>query len=231
MESLNVHDELIQSFLEDFRKYEVKVNSRCIEQVFTGVSKNAAGQINYSRLSADFTHPTVKKALEVLVNAKIVHRIESVGRLEVPLDIQTSSKKFKALMLDIGLWQRASGIPVDYVVREKNLMDIYRGALVEQFVGQELIANNHDPLYYWARNAKSSSAEVDYILVKEGGMYPVEVKSGSTGSLKSLHLALETIPACPYGIVLSNREYKELPGQRIRFVPLYYAGTLGSAGL
>ncbi len=231
LESLNVHDELIQSFLDDFRKYEVKVNSRCIEQVFTGVSKNVAGQINYSRLSDDFTQPTLKKALEVLVNAKIVHRIDSVGRLELPLDIQTSSRKFKALMLDIGLWQRASGMPVDNVIREKNLMDIYRGALVEQFVGQELIANNHDPLYYWARNAKSSSAKVDYILLKEGGMYPVEVKSGSTGSLKSLHLALETFPGCPAGIVLSTRAYEELPEQRIRFVPLYYAGSLGATGL
>jgi hypothetical protein len=225
LDSSRVHEELIRSFLDDFRKYEVKVNSRCIEQVFDGVSKNVAGQINYSRLSEEFTHPTVKKAFEVLQRAKIVHRVDSVGRLELPLDIQTSSKKFKALMLDVGLWQRVSGFPIDIVKRESNLMDLYRGALAEQFVGQELISRNHDPLLYWARSARGSNAEVDYLLSKEGKVYPVEVKSGSAGSLKSLHLALESYPDCPAGLVLSTREYEELPGRRIRFVPIYYAGS------
>lgn len=226
LDSARVHEELIRSFLDDFGKYKVKVNSRCIEQVFNGVSKNVAGQINYSRLSEEFTHPTVKKAFEVLQRAKIVHRIDSVGRLELPLDIQTSSKKIKALMLDVGLWQRVSGFPIDIVNRESNLMNLYRGALAEQFVGQELISLNHDPLLYWARSARGSNAEVDYLLSKEGKVYPVEVKSGSSGSLKSLHLALESYPDCSAGLVLSTREYEELPEQRIRFVPVYYAGSL-----
>jgi len=38
---------------------------------------------------------------------------------------------------------------------------------------------------YWAREAKSSNAEVDFVTVINGGIYPIEVKSGSGSSLKT----------------------------------------------
>jgi hypothetical protein len=44
-------------------------------------------------------------------------------------------------------------------------------------------------LYYWAREERASSSEVDFVLEGAGGrLLPVEVKSGASGSLKSLRL-------------------------------------------
>ena len=61
----------------------------------------------------------------------------------------------------------------------------------EQFVGQELAAARPpwEPrdLFCWARECKSSNAEVDYLGASGGRIYPVEVKSGATGRLKSMH--------------------------------------------
>ena len=48
----------------------------------------------------------------------------------------------------------------------------------------------------------------------------------ASGSLRSLHLMLETYPNCPKGIVLSTRLYDQLPEQKLRFLPLYTAATL-----
>ena len=45
-------------------------------------------------------------------------------------------------------------------------------------------------LYYWLREKKSSSAEIDFLLPFHGNIIPIEVKAGSTGSLKSLHYFL-----------------------------------------
>jgi len=130
-------------------------------------------------------------------------------------------------MLDIGLLQRICQVPVELELKQENLLAMYRGILAEQYVAQEMLANKDGSgLYYWARDARSSSAEVDYLAVRQGAIYPVEVKSGAGGSLKSLHLMLEKYTHCPGGIVLYSGTYKKLPEQKLTFMPLYGAATI-----
>jgi hypothetical protein len=81
-------------------------------------------------------------------------------------------------------------------------------------------------LYYWARSAKGSTAEVDYLTVIDGKIVPVEVKSGPAGRLRSLHLLLNTFQNCPFGIIFSSAPFSELKKQRLMFIPLYYAYSL-----
>ncbi len=80
---------------------------------------------------------------------------------------------------------------------------------------------------YGSREARGSSAEVDFLVAREGKVVPIEVKSGAGGSLRSLHLLLATYPSCPEGIVLSSGTFAHRPEQRLTFMPLYYAGSLG----
>jgi hypothetical protein len=68
---------------------------------------------------------------------------------------------------------------------------------------------------------------VDYLVVREGKIYPVEVKSGAGGSLRSLHLMLEKYPNCPQGLVLYSGPYRNLPEQKLVFLPLYSVAAIG----
>ena len=54
-----------------------------------------------------------------------------------------------------------SGMPDDVEYAKDDLLAVYRGAMAEQFVGQEMLISQNGSLYYWDRQAKSSSAEVD----------------------------------------------------------------------
>ncbi len=80
-------------------------------------------------------------------------------------------------------------------------------------------------LFFWARAARSSTAEVDYPVTKDGIICPIEVKSAASGRLRSLHLLLESYPNIQTGYVCSTAPYTELPGQKLIFLPLYYAGS------
>ncbi|HHU0099036.1 TPA: DUF4143 domain-containing protein, partial [Legionella pneumophila] len=68
---------------------------------------------------------------------------------------------------------------------------INNGGIAEQIVGQLL--RTIDPpyiepnLYCWHREEVGSSAEIDYVIQYGNKVIPIEVKAGSTGSLKSLH--------------------------------------------
>jgi len=163
----------------------------------------------------------------LLMKARLVQKIPAANPSGLPLGATANAKKFKTAMVDIGLLQRLCQIPVEMEFKQENLLAIYRGKLAEQFVAQELLALNDTQIYYWSREAKSSNAEVDFLAVCDGKIYPVEVKSGAGGSLKSLHLMLKIFPNCPEGIVFYSGAYKELPDQRLRFLPLYNVSALG----
>jgi hypothetical protein len=127
--------------------------------------------------------------------------------------------------------QRVCRLPMDTALDPGDLLALYRGKLAEQFVAQEMLAAGEGELYYWAREARGSSAEVDYLAIRAGKIHPVEVKSGEAGTLRSLHLMLKNYPNCPTGIVLSSRPAARLAEQRLRFIPLYFAGQLGRQDL
>jgi len=121
--------------------------------------------------------------------------------------------------------QHLCGVAARDVIDGKDLLDIYRGALAEQFVGQELLVHaggsENGKMYYWLRSRKSSSAEVDYLLVRNGEIIPVEVKSGSLGRLKSLQIFMSEHPSVKRGVVMASSNVRTIPGNPVKILPLF----------
>jgi hypothetical protein len=96
--------------------------------------------------------------------------------------------------MDVGLMCSALHLNV-LDLGKKDLSLVNDGALAEQFIGQHLLyrGSYYDSpmLYYWMREAKSAAAEVDYLLTCGQRVVPVEIKAGTTGTLKSLHQFLK----------------------------------------
>jgi hypothetical protein len=222
-DAFEVQKEIAESYRMDFAKYTPKVDRFCLDSVFTSLSQHIGKQIKYSRLGEGFSGPVLKKAFDALCLAQVARRIPSVDPSGLPLGATASARLFKALLLDIGLMRYLSGMPNDIEYAKRDLLSIYRGAMAEQFVGQEMLVAQQGALYYWDRQAKNSSAEVDYLAVLDGKIHPVEVKSGAAGSLRSLHLFLASYPECGKALVFSDRPYADLPEQKITFMPLYSA--------
>jgi len=229
-EAFAVHNDIVESFRQDLPKYSPRVDSQCLNGVLAGVARNVGNQVIYSRLADGFSHHTIKKAFDVLCMARIVTRVPSVSPSGLPLGATASARKIKAIMLDVGLWQRLSGVNIEAEYPRSDLLDIHRGALAEQFVGQEMLVSLNTDLHYWARRARGSTAEVNYLVVVDGAIVPVEVKGGASGRLRSMHLLLGLHPKIRRGISFSSRMYSELPEQRLQSVPLYhaYSATGGS---
>lgn len=100
---------------------------------------------------------------------------------------------------------------------------INKGAVNEAFVGQEILTYSPPyrkaQLYYWQREKRSSSAEIDYVIQKSAKILPIEVKSGSPGTLKSMHLFLKENTEIDYGIRFSSLDFNQ--DKRIKSFPLY----------
>ena len=224
-QAAQVVGDLCETYRHDFPKYSRRADPDCLDSVFRSLAKNLSHQVKYSRLSDAWAHSTVKRAVNLLNRARIIKRVPSASPSGLPLGASASDRKFKAILVDVGIWQHLSGMRIDTAYAENDLMAIYRGAMAEQFVGQEMMVSQGSDLYYWAREARGSSAEVDYLAVVQDSIFGVEVKSGPAGRLRSMHLLLQTYKNCAGGMVFSSAPYSELPEQRLTFIPLYFVYT------
>lgn len=222
-----VQREIIDTCRDDFAKYAPRADPVCLDAVLLSAARTIGDQIKYTNLDRGHAGPTNRRAFDTLRKARLIHKIASCDPSGLPLGASADDRRFKAALLDVGLLQTLCRVPVEMELRERDLLAIYRGALAAQFAVQELIACCGGELFYWARNARGSSAEVDYLAIRDGRIVPVEVKSGAAGSLRSLHLMLATYPHCADGVVLYSGPYSRLPAQRLTFMPLYYAGSIG----
>lgn len=228
----HVQREILDSFRDDFAKYRPQVDRDCLDAVLLSAARHGGERVQYTKLDPHHTGPTNRRAFDLLVQARVLHKIPSCDPSGLPLGASASTRRFKAAFLDIGLLQCLCQVPINLELQQGDLLAMYRGMLAEQFVAQEMIASGEGELFYWSREARSSTAEVDFVVAREGRIVPVEVKSGAGGRLRSLHLFLQTYPHAADGCVLYDGTYATIPEQRIRFYPLYWAGMLrcGSQG-
>ena len=223
-----VQDDILKAYRDDFAKYAGRADRTCLDAVMLQAARRVGDQLKYSTLDEHHSGQTNRKAFDLLCMARVLHKIPSASPAALPLGAGANEKRFKAAVLDVGLMQRLCGLPVDREMQHRDLLDIYRGQLAEQFVAQELLVEQRRELYYWSREARSSQAEVDYLAVLDGRIHPVEVKSGAGGQLRSLHMVLAAYPSCGDGRVLYSGSYGRRPEQRLEFIPLYFAGSLGA---
>ncbi len=193
---LNVQTIIIQTYRDDFGKYASKVKYKYLQKTFYGVPKMVGKKFKYSNIDRDIQSRDLKEALILLEKAGVVFRVKHTSGNGLPLEAGAKENIFKTVFLDIGLMQNICGLNSDiFLTSNEDFIKINGGAIAEQFVAQELLNYQNcyiqPSLYYWVREAKSSSAEVDYVIPCHSKVLPIEVKSGKTGTLKSMHLYLK----------------------------------------
>lgn len=213
---------LWDAYESDFGKYAKKTQHRYLKMIFGEGPKFIGSHVKYSRFDPELPNPArdIKLAIELLRLAGLLHPISATSGGSLPLTSHEKKHMFKLIFLDIGLVEQVMNIdPQD--------ADFMTGALAEQFVGQEFLAT-FDPfleekLFFWSREKQNSSAEVDYLIAYKGKIFPVEVKAGKTGKLRSLNVFMDENKA-PFGIKISQDVLKW--ERQILSVPLYMMAHL-----
>lgn len=217
---------LLSTYRNDFGKYASKAENKYLEKVFSKAPRLIGQQVKYVEIDTLARSRDLANALELLEKAQIINKIYITSASGLPLHAQINEKKFKLQFLDVGLVLRACGLDTETFFQEE-LMLINKGALCEQFVGQELLAYadcyEDIKLHYWIREKKGSLAEVDFVITFGTKIFPIEVKAGKTGWLKSLRSFIEE-KNCPFGIRIS--EHPLSLEDKIFSVPFYLIGQL-----
>lgn len=196
--SLNpIFDSLIASYMDEVEKYakndaQVLHLRHIIRASFAEAGKRIhfAGFGNSAYRSREMGE--CFRILEKVLLLKLLYPNTSAT-----LPFQPDLKKSPRLqILDTGMLNHFAGIQKD-ILGTHDLSSIYKGTVIEHLTGQELLANQYNvlsELFFWVKEKKTSTAEVDFVIPYEGKVIPIEVKSGNTGTLKSMHQFMEVAP-------------------------------------
>lgn len=222
-----IQDELLSTLQDDFAKYRSRIPHIRMVETFRSVANQTGGKFMYSRASNGEPVFQYKLALELLCMAGLVHRVYHTSAHGIPLGAGIKENRFKTIVLDVGLLQRLLGLDLSETLVLDMPSLVNRGGLAETFVGLELLSacepHIQGQLYYWHREAKSSNAEVDYVLQKGDKILPVEVKSGNRGSMQSMRRFLEEHRS-ERGIRLSQENTGTIGN--VTIAPVYAAGQI-----
>lgn len=220
-----IQSEILETYQKDFGHYENIASVSHLRKCFEMVPKIIGQQIKYNKIDPDLRSKDLKLALSALEAAYIIQRIQATAAQGFPLDATENDKKFKLNFVDIGLVKRANKLDASLLVQQ-DIMLLNQGGLAEQFVGQELLAYSENDeaakLYFWARDFPGM-AEVDYLFPQGEHIYPIEVKAGAIGKMRSLMLYLSE-RNCPLGIRISKVSLSL--DRKILSVPLYMVSEL-----
>lgn len=186
---------MLSTYQDDFSKYRNRISDLRLRKVFQKIPRLIGEKLKYVHIDPLERAKDLSQALDLLCMARVAHRVYHSSSNGVPLGAQINQKFFKLLFLDVGLVSSVCGLNLLDFAKEEEVNFVHQGKLAEQLVGQHLLYDQPPyqtpELHYWAREEKNASAEVDYVVSAGSQVIPIEVKSGKSGSLRSLHLFLK----------------------------------------
>jgi predicted AAA+ superfamily ATPase len=193
-EVARIQQGIVATYRDDFHKYSSGKQHELVRVVFDRLPTMVGNKFKYANISRDYRAADIESALQQLCLARVASKVHHTSANGIPLAAEASASYFKTIYLDIGLMCAALKLSV-LDLAKADLSMTNSGALAEQFIGQQLLAADptfQEPaLFYWARESKSASAELDYLLTLGQQIIPVEIKAGKSGTLKSLHQFLK----------------------------------------
>ncbi len=190
-ETQAVHFEIINTFVDDFSKYDTRIEASLLRRVFEAIPGYIGRKVKYSALASELKASQIRACLELFSRARLVSLVFHSSCDGVPIESSRNFDIYKLLYLDTGLLVTSLGLDVSAISSFDNSDLVNIGSLSEQFVGQHLtyfVANalQSRNLSYWLREGKKGNAEVDFVLANKFEIIPVEVKAGVSGTLRSL---------------------------------------------
>lgn len=192
-----VQDDILMGYEDDFAKYHKKVDPTLLRNTLRSAATQLTEKFKFASVAGNYKTYEVKKALSLLIRAGLLIPVKKTYANGIPLGSETDEGYIKILVLDPGLTLRLLQITtgdisnlISNILNSPAATLVNKGPMAEMIAGLEILhyqnPNLTHEIYYWARQEKNSSAEIDYVISTLGKILPIEVKSGVQGGMKSL---------------------------------------------
>jgi hypothetical protein len=217
---------LLQGYQSDFSKHAGKVNAVHINRVLEAVPMqmlrvvdNSVGRFRFKGVVPEKSKfAQLEGPIDWLVKTGLILKVHLVEKPILPLRAYAKPNLFKLYLFDVGMLGCMLDLPIASILGQD--YGTYKGYYAENIVAQELSAAGRAPLYSWC----ARQSEIEFLLTRENGVIPVEVKAGIRAHARSLSVYAEKYTP-PLRIKVTARNLARATPDCHNF-PLYLAGKL-----
>ena len=234
-----IFNSLLKGYNEDAEKFAKNAEQvRILRHILGAAWLSAAETITFAGFgNSTYTSTQIHDGMDLLERAYLLSLDYPVTSTSAPA-LPQPRRSPKLIMVDTGLTNFIAGIQLEYL-HNKELLDTWRGRAAEHIVAQELRPvldrHYHEQQYFWVRDKKGSTAEVDFIWQSGTEIVPIEVKAGTNSHLRSLHAFVNNsdrhvlavrVWSGPLSIQDLETPLPEKKPFRLVNLPFYYVGQL-----
>lgn len=228
---------ILSLYEDDLRKYDDEEREKA-SLVFKTIPKQLSDHemhFTFSEINTNARYVNYVESVEFVAESMMGNRCANVTMPDVLLELYSDKSNFKLYMGDTGLL-------VSQLIREgEETEDIYRaliydklssnlGMIFENIVAQMLKAGGrelffHEYKYVPEGTETEKKYEIDFIIVKNKKICPIEVKSSGYTSHKSFDYFIEKYPIkVQERYIIYTKDLKFTDG--ITYIPAYMTGLL-----
>ena len=219
-----IQKQIIEMYENDFSKHTPDNELPRIRMVWNSIPMQLAkenkkfffGKIKEGARAKDF-----ELAIEWLLDCGLIKKVYKVTKPNMPLKAYMDFSSFKLYLIDVGLLGALSDLDAKTIIDGNLIFTEFKGALTEQYVLQQLIADTSYKPYYFTEN--KSEGEIDFIIQKGSQIVPIEVKAEENLKAKSLKVYCEKYQPAE-AIRTSMSDYREQSW--LTNIPLYCISNL-----
>lgn len=220
----NMQNAILEQYENDFGKHTSTNELPRIRMVWNSIPLQLAkenrkfffGKIKEGARAKDF-----ELSIEWLQDCGLIKKVYKVNKPAVPLKAYIDFASFKLYLLDVGLLGALSELDAESILEGNSIFVEFKGALTEQYVLQQIISDTKYNPYYYA--GKKSTYEVDFLIQKNKGIVPIEVKAEENLRAQSLKVYCEKFKP-DYAVRTSMSNYREQ--EWMTNIPLYAISKL-----
>ena len=216
-----IQNQILKDYADDFGKHTTPDTAIKIKLIWDAIPSQIAKDNNkfiFSHVKEGARAKDLEDALEWLVSAGLVYKLNLVQTPQLPLESMKDNTYFKIYMADVGLLRKKSNVNYRTILNGDESFIQFKGAFSENYIMSELKCLGVSA-YFWRTKA---DAEVDFISDYEGVLFPIEVKSATNTKAKSLQLFCKRFsPKLAFKASLKNVGDNMMEETHIWNIPLY----------
>lgn len=216
-----IQNQILKDYADDFGKHTTPDTAIKIKLIWDAIPSQIAKDNNkfiFSHVKEGARAKDLEDALEWLVSAGLVYKLNLVQTPQLPLESMKDNTYFKIYMADVGLLRKKSNVNYRTILNSDESFIQFKGAFSENYIMSELKSLGVSA-YFWRTKA---DAEVDFISDYEGVLFPIEVKSATNTKAKSLQLFCKRFsPKLAFKASLKNVGDNMMEETHIWNIPLY----------
>ena len=176
----NIQEKILSSYDDDISNHAKGVEKIKVRKCYDSVPRQLAREnkkFKYSEVEKGSTSRKYADSVTWLEDSNLVHVCRNVFEPYLPLKANSKDNEFKLYYNDTGLLLARYGFQTKLAVLNGTIIGNAKGGIYENLISEMLVKLGY-PLHYFKTD--NSSMEIEFVIEKDGGVIPVEVKAGNS---------------------------------------------------